>query len=298
MLSRLTSSPSLPKLFINWHQAVQRQAYSLSHEAAERIKHQLVPQQARLILPEKIQPTYPGLVILTTGPFTAGFSELKKLSDLYLQKGFAVVNVLHELVDFALCTTCNHKIDKVFDVLSSNVAESCPIVLKLYCTGSYSFLPPIIRRVSQPDCKFKITGIVFDSGPTYVRWESLRNARYHLEDLGKLKTRYQSLMQTVNSFIFGMLTSRIKHHYFKSYMFNPNPILHNIPQLYIYSLVDNIATLSYLQTIIYEQEKYGADVTTKVFLDTLHMMHRKKREEYDNAVLHFLTSKCKLPVYN
>ena len=291
MLSRLTSSAKLPRL---WHRVVQRQSYSLSHEAAERIKYQLIPQQARLIIPEDVQPTYPGLVILTTGPFT-GFSALKKFSDLYLQKGFAVVNVLHDHIDFALCTTCNRKIDKIFDVLSSNVTDSCPIVLKLYCTGSYSFLSPIMRRISQPDCKLKITGIVFDSGPIYVGRESIQNLQYYLEDLGMLKTKFQSVMYIVNSLIFGKLNSRTKHRYFTHYVFNPNSILRTIPQLYIYSLVDTVASASYLQKIINEQKKYGADVTTKVFPDTIHMMHRQKyREEYDATVFQFLTSKCKL----
>ena len=287
-------------LSVNWlarknisHHKIFR-AYSLTHGAAERIRGQLIQSQARLITPENSQSTtvYKGLLIIIAGPF-AKFSKLKQYSDPYLQEGFAAINILHSKIDFASCTTCDHKTDRIFDVLSSVITGSCPVVLKFYCSGSMSYLPPIMRRASQSDCNLRIAGIIFDSTPVYYTWMSAWNLYRMFDDLAPYLTRFQKIRGALFAGIFGFIGRKNKHHHFEHSVFNPNSILCTIPQLYIYSPVDNVPVLSYLQKVINEQKKYGADVTTKIFPDTLHLVHRKKYpEEYDKTVLRFLTEKC------
>lgn len=294
MLSRLRG------LSVNWlsrknanHHHTLR-AYSLTHEAAERIKGQLIQSQARLITPENSQPTatYKGLLMLTTGPF-AKFTTQRRYSELYLQEGFATINFLHSKINFPSCTSCDRKIDRIFDVLSSTITDSCPIVLKFYCSGSLSFLPPIMRRVSQPDCNLRIAGIIFDSTPVYYNWTTAWNVYQMFDDLAPHLNQFQKIGGTLYTGVFGLMSRKNKHHYFERFAFNPNSILCTIPQLYIYSPADYIPVLSYLEKVIDEQRKYGADVTTKVFPDTLHMMHRRKYpDEYDNTVRQFINEKC------
>ena len=269
-------------------------AYSLTNEAAERIKGQLIQSQARLVTPEDSQPTttYKGLVMLVAGPF-AQFTTLRRHCDPYLKEGFAAINILHSKVNFASCASCDRKIDKIFDVLSSTITDSCPIVLKFYCSGSTSFLAPILRRVSQPDCNLLIAGIISDSTPVYYSWTTAFNVYRMFDHMAPHLNRFQKIRGTLFTGIFGLISRRSKHRYFEQFVFNPNSIHCTIPQLYIYSPVDYIPVLSYLQKVIDEQKKYGADVTTKVFPDTYHIVHRKKYpEEYDSAVRQFLTEKC------
>ena len=293
VMSRLALSVNWPaRRNISHHQIFR--AYSLTHQAAERIRGQLIQSQARLITPENSQSTtiYKGLLIIIAGPF-AKFPRLKQYSDPYLQEGFAAINILHSKIDFASCTFSDYKIDGIFNVLSSVITDSCPIVVKLYCGGSMSYLPPIMRRVSQSDCNLRIAGIIFDSAPVYYNWTTAWNVYRMFDDLAPHLNRFQKIRGALFTGIFGLISRKNKHRYFERFAFNPNSILCTIPQLYIYSPVDYVPVLSYLQKVINEQKKYGADVTTKIFPDTLHIVHRKKYpEEYDNTVLQFLTEKC------
>ena len=278
---------------INYCHQIHR-AYSLTYEAAERIKGQLKQGQVRLITPENSQPAsiYKGIIMLAAGPF-AQFSRLRKYSNPYLQEGFAAVNILHSKVNYASCTSCDHKIDRIFDALSSSITDSCPIVLKLYCSGAHSFLPPILRRVSQPDCRLRIAGIIFDSAPVFYNLKTAWNIYRMFDDMAQHLNQFQKIRGTLFGGIFGMACRRNKHRYLEHFVFNPNSILPTIPQLYINSPVDYMVVLSYLEKVIREQKKYGADVTIKMFPDTYHVVHRKKYpEEYDQTVLKFINEKC------
>ena len=284
----------LPSRWIinNYHQVYR--AYSLSYEAAERIKGQLIQEQVRLITPENSQPAsaYKGIIILAAGPF-AQFTRLKKYADPYLQEGFATVNILHSKINFSSCTSCDCKIDKIFDALSSSITDSCPIVLKLYCSGALSFLPPILRRVSQPGCHLRIAGVIFESAPVFYNLTTAWNVYRMFDDMAQHLNQFQKIRGALFTGIFGMVCRRNKHRYFEQFVFNPNSILPTIPQLYIHSPVDYIIVFPYLKKVIREQKKYGADVTIKMFPDTYHIVHRKKYpEEYDKTVLKFLNEKC------
>ena len=67
MINMLIASVQLARRTINNHQL--HRAYSLSYEAAERIKSQFIQSQVRLITPENSQPTtmYKGIVMLAAG---------------------------------------------------------------------------------------------------------------------------------------------------------------------------------------------------------------------------------------
>ena len=86
-------------------------------------------------------------------------------------------------------------------------------------------------------------------------------------------------MGTLYALVFGLMSRKAKYHYFEHFVLNPNSILCTISQLYIYSPADYVLMLSYLENVIEEQKKYGADVTTKVFPDSLHMKYLKNYPE-------------------
>jgi len=278
MISRLASSVWSTRRFN--YQTLQ--AYTLSHEAVERIKDQLITnQQARLVTLENTQSatTYKGLVVIAAGPF-AKFTTLQRYSNLYLQEGFVAINIVYNKINFPSCISCDCKVDRIFDVLSSALTDSCPIVLKFYCSGSTSFLLPIMRRVSQPDCNLQISGIIFDSGPVYYDWATVSYNIYQMfRELAPHLNQFQKLIGTLCVLVFGLMSRKAKYHYFEHFVFNLNSILCTIPKLYIYSPADYIPVLSYLEKVIEEQKKYGAHVTTKVFPDSLHMKYLKNYPE-------------------
>ncbi|XP_065909473.1 transmembrane protein 53-A-like [Dysidea avara] len=290
---RLLSSFHLVRRRLINHQTCR--SYSLSYVDTQHINLQLNKRQARLLTPDNTD-TYKGLVIMAAGPF-AKFHKLAKFSYPYLQAGFAVVNIYHSCFAFASRTVCEKRIGKIFDVLSSTMDQSCPIVLKLYCSGSNSFLPTIIRKASQPDCNLNLTGVIFDSSPNVFEWMAVPTTLRLFREVRKNPSVVTEIRDFMFLMIFGLPNVKGKQRHTDELMYNPDTLLSTIPQLYLYSFADYVINLQYLQKVINEQKRFGADVSVVTFSDSLHMQLRlKHRELYDETVFQFLRSKCHLDV--
>ena len=275
----------------------------LSRESTEKIKNQLSYNRARLYTPEDLVENdgtfdggYKGLVVLAAGP-VIGENSLSQLPTWYLQNGFAVMTIVHRQLDYGFCTAADRTVDKMFNILSSSLDDSCPIILKLYCSGSYSFLPRMIQRISQPDCNLNVVGTIFDSGPPLVHWRIILRISQYFHEIGKYPTRLARLKEVILPLLSSTINVRNKRKHLEDLMYSPNTKLNTIPQLYVYSLADFTIDFPYINGMMDKQKEYGADVTFHTFPDTLHMFHRLKYpEEYDKLIVEFLKSKCKLPV--
>ena len=282
---------------------VQLRAYSLSRESAEKIKNQLSYNRARLHTPEDLPEQnqnftegYKGLVVLAAGP-VIGQNSLKQLPTLYLQSGFAVMTIIHRQIDYGFCTAADRTVDKMFNILSATLDDSCPIVLKLCCSGSYSYLPRIIHRISQPDCNLNVVGAIFDSGPPLVHWRIILRISQYFHEIGKYRNPLHRLEELILPLLSSTINVRNKRKHLEDLMYSPNTKLITIPQLYVYSLTDFTLDFPYINGMIDKQREYGGDATCYTFPDTLHLFHRLKYpEEYDGLIFEFLRSKCKLPV--
>jgi len=237
-----------------------------------------------------------GLVVLAAGP-VIGHTSLRQLPTLYLQSGFAVLTIIHRQLDYGFCTAADSTVDKMFNILSSTVDESCPIVLKLYCSGSYSFLPRIIHRISQPHCNLNVVGAIFDCGPPLVHWKVILWISQYFNEIGKYPTVFHRIKEGVLPMLSSTVNVRNKRKHLEDLIYSSNSKLIAIPQLYVYSLADFTLDFPYINRMIDKQREYGADVTLHTFPDTIHMFHRLKYpEEYDGLIFEFLRSKCKLSV--
>ena len=291
-MMRLLSSFHLVRRRLINHQTCR--SYSLSYDT-QHINLQLNKRQARLLTPDNTD-TYKGLVIMAAGPFTR-FHRIKEFSYPYLQAGFAVVNIYHSGFAFASRTVCEKRIGKIFDVLSSTMDQSCPIVLKLYCSGSNSFLPAIIRKASQPDCNLNLTGVIFDSGPPLFEWMAVLATLRLFREVKRNTNLITEIKDFMFFLMFGLPFNTGKQRHTDELMYNPDTLLSTIPQLYLYSFADYVINLQYLQKVINEQKGFGADVSVVTFSDSLHVRLRLKHHElYDETVFQFLRSKCHLDV--
>ena len=292
-MMRLLSSFHLVRRRLINHQTCR--SYSLSYVDTQHINLQLNKRQARLLTPDNTD-TYKGLVIMAAGPFTR-FHRIKEFSYPYLQAGFAVVNIYHSGFAFASRTVCEKRIGKIFDVLSSTMDQYCPIVLKLYCSGSNSFLPAIIRKASQPDCNLNLTGVIFDSGPPLFEWMAVLATLRLFREVKRNTNLITEIKDFMFFLMFGLPFNTGKQRHTDELMYNPDTLLSTIPQLYLYSFADYVINLQYLQKVINEQKGFGADVSVVTFSDSLHVRLRLKHHElYDETVFQFLRSKCHLDV--
>ena len=69
-------------------------------------------------------------------------------------------------------------LDPPLNIISDNISKPCPLVVKPYCSGTPTYLPFIFKKVSQPDCKLKLTGVIFDSSPPLTSAKDIIQANF------------------------------------------------------------------------------------------------------------------------
>ena len=271
---------------------VIRRCYSLSYEDVEKIKSRLESRDARLLTPENADPSsgYKGLVILAAGPI-ARYPALKRFSETYLACGLPVITMSNSVVAWAFCTPAERKINRVFNVVSSILTEPCPVVFKMFCSGSTTYFPAVVEELSKPDCKLKLAGAIFDSGPATMKPSVAINTSKFFASQNRYANIYQRIKELSVPLFLTTINGTRKRAAMERVMYGP--YLHLIPQLYVYSKTDEIIEPAYINKMIDSQQEHKADVTKHVFEDTLHMLHRLKYPTiYDNLLLDFLKEKC------
>ena len=271
--------------------------YSLPYETAEMIKSQLDYRDAQLVTPKDANPSsvYKGLVILAAGPI-AKYPALKKFSTPYLEFGLPVITMGNSKTSWGFSTIAQHKMARVFNVVSANLTESCPVVMKLYCSGFTTYLPAAVKEFSKPGCKLQLAGAIIDSGPPTMTLEDMMNLSKFLTLQNRYPTWFHKMRELAILFLFIFLNGQRRRAALDRVIMD-SPFLHHTPQLYMYSTTDYILKVDYLNKLIRSQQQHNADVTRHIFKDTLHMLHRLKYpKEYDNLVCNFLRKKCDLPI--
>ena len=274
----------------------QIRSYTLSYELAERIKSQLDFWDAQLVTPEDANPSsvYKGLVILAAGPI-AKYPALRYFSTPYLNYGLPVIAMNHSMSSFGFCTPAQRKMSRVFNVVSSILSEPCPVVMKLYCGGATTYFPAAAEEFSKPDCKLKLAGVIFDSGPPMLTPREMIDSSKNFASQNRYPTWFHRTQELILPLILATLNGSRKRAIMERMMYGP--FLHHTPQLYVYSTADYIINIDYINKIIDYQRQHNADVTTHTFSDTRHMLHRVKYPtEYDDLLFNFLENKCGLPV--
>ena len=268
-------------------------SYSLSYEAAEKIKSLLDKRDARLVTPEYTDPLskYKGLVILSA-PYCGYRRAVKIFSVPYLESGLPVVIIPNaNAASIVFNTPAQHRIRRVFNVLSANMTETCPVVIKLYCTSISTYIPAVADELSKPGCKLKLTGAIFDSGPAFLSPMSVIEASTFISSQNRYPTWFHRIMELLPLLFLVVICGQKKIVAFERVAYSP--FLNDIPQLYMYSTTDDVINTDYINKLIDYQRQHNADVTRYVFSDTLHMLHRLEYpNEYDKMVIDFLKEKC------
>ena len=270
--------------------------YSLPYEVAEKIKSQLKYQDAVLVTPKDANPSsvYKGLVILVAGPI-AKYPALKQFSVPYLKSGLPVIAMNNSKLSWGFCTPAQYKMSRVFKVVTTNLTEPCPVVMKLYCSGANTYLPAAAEVFSKPGCMLKLAGVIFDSGPPMMTPREMIIGSKFFAMQNRYPTWFHRLQDLLMPLLLASLNGWRKRATLEKLMYSS--FLHHIPQLYVYSTSDIMIPVDYINKLIDYQQQHNADVTRHTFSDTLHMLHHLKYpKEYDNLLFDFLRNKCKLPI--
>ena len=268
--------------------------YSLSCEDAENIKSQLNYKDAKLLTPKNSGPStgYKGLMLIACGPVMQ-YKGMSHLSAPYLDNGIAVINMCNNLMDWAFCKPADKKIDRVLGIVSNKLTQSCPFVLKLYCSGAATYLSSIIKQLSQVGCKLDLKGLIFESGPCEFVANDIVQSSIFFKSQNRYPTVLHQLKEIMPFYTLVLLNGARKRR--AQEMVASNTMLHSVPQLYVHSATDHCVDLNHLHRFIEKQQQYKADVTVHSFDDASHMLARMKYPvEYDNVLFNFLHTKCKM----
>ena len=258
------------------------------------IKSRLNLRDARLVTPENADPSsdYKGLVILAAGPI-AGYPALKHFSAPYLECGLPVITMSKCMASWGFCAPAERKMSRVFNVVTSILTEPCLVVFKLYCSASTTYFPAAAKELSKPDCKLKLAGTIFDSGPSTMEPRESINTSKFFASQNRYATWFHRIKELSVPLLLSTLNGLRKRAAMERVMYSP--FLNHTPQLYVYSIRDDIIKPDYINKMIDNQQRHNADVTKHIFHDTDHMLHRLKYpKEYDNLLLDFLRKKCSL----
>ena len=277
-----------------WKRSMIR-SYSLSYEAAERIKSQLDNRDARLVTPENIDPSseYKGLVIVST-PYCGYRRAVNVFCAPYLRAGLPVIFIINVTATIVFNTPAQRKMSRVFNVVSANITEPCPVVMKLFCASFSTYIPAAANELLKHGCKLKLVGAIFDSGPPLLTPMSAIKANRFMSLQNFFPTWFHRMAQLLPFLFVAVVNARRKRVAFERVMYSP--FLNDIPQLYVYSTIDEVINTDYVNKLIDYQRQHNADVTVHTFSDTLHILHRwSYPNEYDKMLVDFLAEKCDMP---
>ena len=235
-------------VMVEWKRSMIR-SYSLSYEAAEKIKSQLDDQDARLVTPENTNPSseYKGLVILSA-PYCGYRRAVNIFSAPYLGAGLPVIIMLNVNASIIFDTPARRRMSRVLKVVSANMTEPCPVVMKLYCSSISTFIPAAANEFSKPGCKLKLVGAIFDSGPPVLNPRNIIKASRFISSLNRYPTWFHRMAELLPILFLVVVNARRKRVAFERVMYSP--FLNDIPQLYVYSATDDIINTDYINKFI------------------------------------------------
>lgn len=169
------------------------------------------------------------------------------------------------------------------------------MVLHTFSGASHACLPAMVSYFeSGSDClltrKMNISCAVFDSSPPFISYKSGLIAARLIYDQGGF-TYPVYLAAASMGFMANVLIGHKKRIVLDTCLRSP---LLDVPQLYLHSQVDQVATLSQVQKVILDQKAMGREVFSHCFKDSQHVRHYIEDPTTYEHHVHSLLKRCQL----
>mmetsp|Transcript_16221 Transcript_16221/g.35055 ORF Transcript_16221/g.35055 Transcript_16221/m.35055 type:complete len:284 (-) Transcript_16221:809-1660(-) len=140
-------------------------------------------------------------------------------------------------------------------------------------------------NVDVHNLRLKLVGVVFDSAPAYYdgNTDTLESALHYVSS----STERNNLLEITKSLDVNVVKQRFDN--FWSSLCNDST---DIPQLYLYSQCDKLASAEHLEKLIAHRKEFMGErkIWKHMFLDSEHCCHiLKYPEEYDELIKQFLS---------
>ncbi|EME32418.1 uncharacterized protein Gasu_05040 [Galdieria sulphuraria] len=246
-----------------------------------------------LVQPEKCQ-KYSAFISETTRPAVVLLSflgakqrQLKKYADFYFSKGYDVYIVFNNLPTAIFPAITQRQARKVLDILE-RIPDGQPVFVHAISigTGIWGLVLEEFRKNNKrlEHLKGKISGVIYDSGPSNVSPSLMANGLYSA--CPKLSKEVWNIITSVT-----FLLTRAGAKFRVGELALQDHQVEQAPQLYLYSRDDHVINSLHesVQKFVEKNKQRGVEVYQQVWEKSLHATHLKVHpEEYMRSVEDFL----------
>ncbi|KAK4524199.1 hypothetical protein GAYE_SCF02G2098 [Galdieria yellowstonensis] len=213
--------------------------------------------------------------------------QLKKYADFYFSKGYDVYVVFNNLPTAIFPSVTQRQARKVLDILEK-IPDGQPVFVHAISigTGIWGLVLEEFRKNSKrlEHLKGKISGVIYDSGPSNVSPSLLANGLYSA--CPKLSKKVWNVITNVTFWLTRAGTKfRVGELALQDHQ------VEQAPQLYLYSRDDHVISSLHesIQKFVEKNKQRGVEVYQQVWEKSLHATHLKVHpEEYMKSVEDFL----------
>eukprot|EP00871_Galdieria_phlegrea_P006068 jgi/Galph1/949/GphlegSOOS_G5605.1 len=213
--------------------------------------------------------------------------QLKKYADIYFAKGYDVYVIFNNLPTAIFPSATQRQAQKVLEILEK-IPEGQPVFVHAISigTGVWGLVLEEFRRNNKrlEHLKQKISGVIYDSGPSCVSPGVIANGLYSA--CPKLSKKVWNMIATVT-----FALTRAEPKFRVGEMALRNHQVEQAPQLYLYSRDDHVINSLHesIQQFIEKNKQRGVEVYQKVWEKSEHATHLKLHpEEYMKSVEMFI----------
>lgn len=225
-------------------------------------------------------------IVLVLGWTASRIRSIVRYANIYSELGLPCVCAAPSLAEVWSASFGNAKAQKILRGVNESVEEGCGLILHLFSGAGFTFLPTIVKEVTSKNSKFHLSGIVFDSGPVpFNQRAGLAAARLMKEQGGYGTLSYYTSCSV--GIAVNAIVGRVRRRSMRAVL--DHPLLHQVPQLYLYSSSDSVALVDEVEDEMRLQVSRGADVSSHRWNDSEHVKHFVEHpEEYTWQISNFV----------
>lgn len=229
-------------------------------------------------------------IVLLLGWAASRIKSIARYASIYSELGIPSVCAAPTLSEVWLASYGNAKAKKILGAVKETSEERCEITLHLFSGAGFAFLPTIVEEVTNVDSKLHLSGIVFDSGPVPFRQRAgLAAANLMRQQGGYGPLAYYAAC--TGGIMVNAVLGRARRNSMRAVL--DHPVLHHVPQLYLYSSSDSVALVDDVEDEMRLQASRGVDVSGHRWNDSEHLKHFiKYPDEYTLEVTKFMHKLC------
>ncbi len=261
---------------------------------------QKLPKNGKVYYPAGLSSSDPPALTLLVGWMASREKVIGKYTSVYTQLGIPCLALAPNEQNVLFTSSGNSLCEAALDTLveikgaQTDTRSPLPLIIHMFSGAGYAIFPKLLETWSQPNSILKHhvvpKCIIFDSGPTQFAIKpgvEAANLMYKQGGFNLFTYTLVVMMGISTSILFGSQKQQLLQSALESELLN-------LPQLYLHSRQDTVASFEWLRGIMEGQREKGRSVYNHAWEQTEHLkLYLDHKEEYTQHIHSFLRL-CKL----